>query len=285
MRRRGFAAAAIPVALLLMVGCAFRSRVRPPGDPDLGVTVRWWGHSCFSFQDSAGRVLLIDPFDTTVGFDLPRLKPDAVLITHDHFDHNALPKPVTPSTGAPQTEPGPDRRDAAPAGVVSGPSYPFAVVRSEGISTAAGVEVTGVLADHDNEGGRRHGVTRLYVWDMGGLRFAHLGDIGQAALRPDQIAALAWVDVLFIPVGGRTTVDGVAAAAMVDALRPRAVVPMHYGTPRTRFFEFDPLDQFLSGFDKVVLLPPGGFSVRQADLPAETTVYVPALPTEGGKTE
>ncbi|MBK8871988.1 MAG: MBL fold metallo-hydrolase [Elusimicrobia bacterium] len=285
MRRRAFAATAISVAVLILVGCAVRHRVRPPGDPDLGVTVRWWGHSCFSFQDSVGRVLLVDPFDTTVGFDTPRVKPDAVLITHDHFDHNALPKPVTPASGVPQTEPGADRRDASPSTASQGPSFPFAVVRSEGITTAAGVEVTGVSADHDSEGGRRHGLTRLYVWTMAGLRFAHLGDIGQGALRPDQVAALAGVDVLFVPVGGRTTVDGVAAAAMVRALQPRVVVPMHYGTPRTRFFEFDPLDKFLSGFDKVVLLPPGGFLVRQADWPEPTTVFVPALPTEGGKTD
>jgi L-ascorbate metabolism protein UlaG (beta-lactamase superfamily) len=285
MKRRAFAAAAISIVLSLSVGCAFRSRVRPPGDPDLGVTVRWWGHSCFSFTDSAGRVILVDPFDTTVGFDTPRLKPDAVLITHDHFDHNALPKPVAPSTAPPQTEPDSDRRDAAPAKAVSGPPFPFAVVRSEGISTAAGVEVTGVLADHDNEGGRRHGFTRLYVWDMGGLRFAHLGDIGQAALRPDQIAALAGVDVLFIPVGGRTTIDGIQAAAIARALAPRVVVPMHYGTPRTRFFEFETVDKFLSGFDKVVLLPPGGFLLRHAALLEETTVFVPALPSEGGRPE
>ncbi len=285
MKRRAFAAAAISIVLSVLVGCAFRSGVRPPGDPDLGVTVRWWGHSCFSFQDSAGRVLLIDPFDTTVGFDTPRLKPDAVLITHDHFDHNALPKPVAPSAGAARAEPGADRPGAAGAQAAHAPSYPFAVVRAAGITTAAGVEVTGVSADHDNEGGRRHGATLLFVWNMGGLRFAHLGDIGQAALRPDQIAALAGVDVLFIPVGGRTTIDSIQAAAIARALAPRVVVPMHYGTPRTRFFEFDPLDKFLSGFDKVVLLPPGGFLLRHAALPEETTVFVPALPSEGGRPE
>lgn len=284
-KRRAFSAAGICVAFLFLVGCAFRSRVRPPGDPDLGVTVRWWGHSCFSFQDSVGRVLLIDPFDTTVGFDTPRLKPDAVLITHDHFDHNALPKPVTNSSGVAPAEPSADRSPAAKPSTGQGPAFAFAVVRAQGITTAAGVEVTGISADHDNEGGRRHGFTNMYVWDMGGLRFAHLGDIGQAALRPEQVAALTGVDVLFVPVGGRTTVDGDQAAALTRVLQPRVVVPMHYGTPRTRFFEFDPPDKFLSGFDKVVLLPPGGFLVRQADLPAPTTVFVPALPSEGGKPE
>lgn len=270
-------------AVLLVVGCVPRPRMRPPGDPDLGVTVRWWGHSCFSFQDSAGRILLIDPFDTTVGFESPRLKPDGVLVTHEHFDHDALPRPPAPSNGSSMDGEENGRVGSVKPSAPKGLPLPFAVVRSDGITTAAGVEVTGVLADHDNDGGRRNGKTRVYVWDMGGLRFAHLGDIGQVELRPDQTTALKGVDVLFVPVGGRTTIDGPQAAAMVRQIRPRVVVPMHYGTPRTRFFEFDPLDKFLSCFDKVVLLPPGGFLVRHAALPVETVVFVPALPLEGGK--
>jgi L-ascorbate metabolism protein UlaG (beta-lactamase superfamily) len=173
------------------------------------VDVRWWGHSCFSIRDSAGRVFLLDPFDDTVGYPPARVKPDAVLITHDHFDHNAVPRvpvsvlapggtAVASNGGGTRAEPEPQPAPSRPSSVV-----PFPIVMSTGTATAAGIEVTGILADHDDQGGRRNGTTRIYIWEMGGLRWAHLGDIGQHSLRPDQREALAGVDVLFIPVGGR----------------------------------------------------------------------------------
>lgn len=275
---------------LSLTACFPRPLVRPPGDPDVGVNVRWWGHSCFSFRDSADRVLLIDPFDDTVGYPAPKVKPDAVLITHAHFDHDAVPRsPLPLSAGSGARSPSEneaqgndkkqntERTSVAPA--------PFPVVQSVGIQTAAGIEITGFLADHDNEGGRRNGTTRVYVWDMGGIRWAHLGDIGQHVLRPDQKAELVGVDVLFVPVGGRTTVNGAEAAELVKEIQPKIVIPMHYGTPRTRFFEFDPLGPFQALFERVKLLPLGGFQLRHADLPTETTLYVPAPPGDENSKE
>jgi L-ascorbate metabolism protein UlaG (beta-lactamase superfamily) len=51
------------------------------------------------------------------------------------------------------------------------------------------------------------------------------------------------VDVLLLPVGGRPTVGGEPAAAIVRALKPRLVVPMHYRTEAVNFL--DPPDAFL----------------------------------------
>ena len=268
---------------VMLTACLPRPLVRPMGDPEIGVNVRWWGHSCFSFRDSADRVLMIDPFDDTVGYPPPKIKPEAILVTHDHFDHDAVPRLWAPPLGAngeSRPEPGAEGRAGARArgGRTTDTPSPFAVVRSTGTSTAAGIEITGILANHDNEGGRRNGTTRMYMWEMGGLRWAHLGDIGQRTLTPDQKAALTGIDVLFVPVGGRTTVDAAGALALVNAIQPKIVIPMHFGTPRTRFFEFDRLDPFQALFAKVKLLPMGGFQLRRADLPTETTLYIPAPP-------
>ena len=49
--------------------------------------------------------------------------------------------------------------------------------------------------------------------------------------------------MLFLPVGGGPTVGGEDAAAIVRALRPRLVVPMHYRTEAVNFL--DPPDAFL----------------------------------------
>ncbi len=280
----------IGIVGLALTGCYSRPLVRPPGDPEVGVNVRWWGHSCFSFRDSADRVLLIDPFDDTVGYPAPKVKPDAVLITHDHFDHDAVPKIPLPyvantdvrSPSAKEGAGDDQKQQGRRAPVVPAP---FSIVRSTGIQTAAGIEFSGILADHDNEGGRRNGTTRMYVWEMAGLRWAHLGDIGQHAFRPDQKTELGAVDVLFVPVGGRTTVNAAEAAELVKEIQPKIVIPMHFGTPRTRFFEFDPLGPFQALFERVKLLPLGGFQLRHADLPAETTLYIPAPPGDDNTKE
>jgi L-ascorbate metabolism protein UlaG (beta-lactamase superfamily) len=213
------------------------------------VQITWRGHSCFTFEDSVSRQFLVDPFDDTIGYKMTWGSPDAVLITHEHFDHNHLDHTVS-----------------------------YELVRTTGVHTVAGVEVTSLLAFHDNEGGRRNGATRLFVWTMGGLRFAHLGDIGQESLSPEQSEALKNIDVLFIPVGGKTTVDGAQAAALVKKIQPRVAVPMHYGNKKVRFFEFDPVEPFLRYFDNALKLPDAGFQLRRATLPDSLTVYVPELP-------
>jgi L-ascorbate metabolism protein UlaG (beta-lactamase superfamily) len=232
----------------LVSGCFSRRNVKPPGDPEKGVTVQWHGHSCFRVEDSAARVFLLDPFDETVGYKPPDVKADAVLVTHDHFDHNRVP---------------PGR---------------FEVLTATGVHTVAGVEVTGISAFHDEVKGERHGPTRLYVWEMGGVRVAHLGDIGQDRLEPEQKELLGAVDVLFIPTGGKTTVDGGRAARMAKEIGARVVVPMHYGNEQVRMFPFDPVDPFLKEFGRVERLAWKTFSVSKGTLPDQPTVFVPALP-------
>lgn len=237
------------ISAFLFAGCMPRKVAKGPGDSEVGVRVGWLGHSCFSLEDSMGRKFLVDPYQDTVGYKMVWTHPDAVLVTHEHFDHNHLDRVQT-----------------------------YDLVNSTGVHTVAGVEVSGGLAFHDDEGGRKNGTTRFYVWEMGGLRFAHLGDIGQTELTPDQKGALKDADVLFVPVGGRTTLDGARAAALVKALAPRVAVPMHYGNEKVRFFEFDPVDGFLAAFQNVLELPDSEFQIRRGTLPDKTTVYVPALP-------
>ncbi len=145
------------------------------------------------------------------------LDADLVLVTHEHRDHNH----VAAAAGSPHL-----LRSLAG-------TFP---------DTPAG-EVAGVASEHDAEGGTRRGHNVMYRLTLDGLRVAHLGDLGQAEIRPEQIRAIGAVDVLFIPVGGGPTVGGEGAAAVARALRPRLVVPMHHRTPLVDFL--DPPDAFL----------------------------------------
>jgi len=114
--------------------------------------------------------------------------------------------------------------------------------------------------------------------ELDGMRVCHLGDLGQSALRDEQIAAIGKPDVLMVPVGGHFTIDAEAAAEVVRVLDPAIVVPMHYGSPAVGL-PLAPVDDFLALME--------GQELRREDAaefdlarPAEgtTTVVVPAAP-------
>ena len=65
-------------------------------------------------------------------------------------------------------------------------------------------------------------------------------------LKEKQAALLRGCDVLLIPVGGTYTIDAAGARAVVEALRPRIVVPMHYRRGELGFDNIAPLEEFLA---------------------------------------
>lgn len=237
-----------PAFLLLLAACAPVRRVMGPGDPRFGVELTWHGHSCFSLEDGEGRTVVIDPYDESVGYPRLKLFADALLITHSHFDHA--------------------ERQAVRARLRE-----LSIVESTGPATVAeGLTVVGIPAFHDDAGGAVHGAVRLFSFYMGGLRFAHLSDIGQAELTPLQLGMLGPVDVLFVPVGGVTTVGAEGAARLVRQIAPRIVIPMHYGD--LRFYRFSAVEPFLARFpaDTVRVVDAAEIRLRPSELPVRTTV-------------
>ena len=64
-----------------------------------------------------------------------------------------------------------------------------------------------------------------YVLTVDGVRYYAAGDTDQ---NPDNEHVAC--DVAFVPIGGPYTCDPHQAAAFVNALRPKTVVPIHYGS-------------------------------------------------------
>jgi L-ascorbate metabolism protein UlaG (beta-lactamase superfamily) len=175
---------------------------------------------------------------------------DLVLVTHEHLDHNGV-------------------------GAIDGDPP---VLRRAGTHESPVGTVVGIAAEHDDAAGTRLGPNTLFVFELGGLRIAHLGDLGQAALRDAQVVALGAVDLLMVPVGGDgATIAAAEAMAIVAAVGARLVVPMHYRTERIGFLE--PLDATLAGFERVhraeTPTVDAGALGASADGP---TLVVPAVP-------
>lgn len=237
------------VALLILSACVPLSLPLESGNPKWGVDVIWHGHSCFSLRDSIGRTIVIDPFDETVGYGRLNLRADVVLVTHHHFDHDHFR-------------------------AVRARGKTLDLVESTGtVSVAVGLNVLGIQSYHDNEKGTVHGMNTIYKFSLGGLNIVHLGDLGQDVLTSQQIGQIGAVDVLFVPVGGVTSLDAAQAKKVVELLKPAAVFPMHYGD--IRFYRLAPVAAFLSLFDEKDrrVLTESSVRLRQTDRQDKPVVY------------
>ena len=175
-------------------------------EEDLSVRVTYLSHSCFEVQD-VDHTLLLDPFFSKENPNAPSYagKPDVVLITHEHFDH-------TPAEGF-----------SAPVVVpptMAGRFRETVVMERGQTRLVEGVRVTMVGASH-----HQSKYPTGYVFELGGVRFAHLGDTYL-----DGVQRLENIDVLFIPIGGFFTMDVEEALEALDIIKPDAAIPMHFNT-------------------------------------------------------
>lgn len=216
--------------------------------------VTWLGHSCFLLQGEEGITILLDPFfEDSVGYPLPKLKADMVMISHDHTDHNNA------SAGGSNSQ------------VIFGP----------GEYSRLGLEIRGIRSFHDQKKGRLRGENTIFCFELEGIRICHLGDLGHI-LSPSQISEIGPVDLLFLPVGGRYTIDSKGADEVMRQIHPALVVPMHYRTGGLGF-ELDGVDEFLKGKKEVsrneVL------HLTKKDLAGEGRVAVLACPAAEGEAD
>lgn len=109
----------------------------------------------------------------------------------------------------------------------------------------------------------------IFVFEAAGLCIGHLGHLNSQPT-PEQFAALGRMDVVLVPVDGGLTMDLPTVLAVMDRLRARVVIPMHWRGRGT-------LDAFLAGmaaqFD-VLQTDENEIILSQNQLPARPTVIV-----------
>jgi L-ascorbate metabolism protein UlaG (beta-lactamase superfamily) len=220
--------------------------------------VEWYGQSAFRLEHD-GVTVFVDPFDGLeplvsrgMRWDYPAIagvEADLLLVTHEHFDHNGV-------------------------GAIDGD--PVVVRALSGRHESPVGDVVGIASEHDDAAGTERGHNVMLVFDLGGMRVAHLGDLGQRALRPEQLEALGEVDLLFVPVGGGPTMDAAQATEVVTQTGAPVVVPMHYRTERIDFLA--PVDEFAELAARVERLDSAAFDVGSLPDGDGALVVVPAAP-------
>lgn len=93
--------------------------------------------------------------------------------------------------------------------------------------------------------GRDPDANALYHFTLGGLRVLHMGDIGNA-VPPEHLDALeGQVDLLLALTGAHATIALDDLDDAIAKIRPRAVIPMHYWSPKG-VLAIEPVDAFLA---------------------------------------
>jgi L-ascorbate metabolism protein UlaG (beta-lactamase superfamily) len=100
-----------------------------------------------------------------------------------------------------------------------------------------------------------------------------LGDLGHV-LTSKEVEKLENIDVLFLPVGGQTTINATMAAEVVRQLTPKVVIPMHYRTPALKNVELDSIDNFLKEIGASNITSQPKLNVTKSSIPETMQVYL-----------
>ena len=217
MKRRGFLAWFVSMLLLpfrqvaeAICNPAFVRRLSPERDlvqargiaaSQLGdYTLQWFGHSSFLIQSGTGVRVVTDPnFNVT-----PGIEADAITVSNDHFTHNNVGavggSPVILRGITLEQTWNPIRTHVKDITIVNMPSQ-----RGWGVGS-------------DNA---------IFVYEMGSLCLAHLGNMGHL-LTSQQQRILQRVDVLMIPIDARFNLDFPDILKVIEEVDPPVVIPMHY---------------------------------------------------------
>jgi len=164
--------------------------------------IQYLGHAGFEFV-SRGKTILIDPFFKGTGIKYSG-RPDIILVTHEHFDHADDAKGFDCTVVAPATC-----------------KFKKQVVMKVGEKKVVdGIPVEMIGASH-----HQSKYPTGFIFELEGKRIAHLGDTYL-----DGVTPLPNIDLLLVPIGGFYTMNIDEALEATSRIRPRLVIPMHYGT-------------------------------------------------------
>jgi L-ascorbate metabolism protein UlaG (beta-lactamase superfamily) len=193
------------------------------------IKITWYGHATFLLESASGTRVVIDPYfkdnpsTPDAAKDLSLLKPDAIVVTHSHDDHSADLVPLAKASGAKvigvyDLVGSLDIPDAQKAGGNVGGEF-----------KVKELSIHLVPAMHSSEhGGRPIGVVVTFA---GGRSVYHTGDtwiFGDMSL----IEEIHHPEIVLLQAGGGPFNQNPAVAKMaIDKFfKPKAVVPMHFGT-------------------------------------------------------
>ncbi|AMV37065.1 MBL fold metallo-hydrolase [Planctomyces sp. SH-PL62] len=213
--------------------------------------IKWYGHAAFLIETEGVRVIL-DPYRSpdSGGYEPIAEPADVVVVSHENDRYHSHLGQIVPS---------------------------FHVFRAlelpEGGEDFRGIRIEAVRVFETPE--RKPGDEVAIVhFRAEGLHVAFLGDLGHR-LSAEELEPIRGADVVLAPAGGTPTIDLAEIPALLDAIGPRVVVPMHYKTPRINL-DIQPIERFLERLpdDPVERIAGAEFAIDRASLPTRRTIVL-----------
>jgi L-ascorbate metabolism protein UlaG (beta-lactamase superfamily) len=237
----------IAIAVLTLAACA----TPPPTYTPTGkIEVLWLGQAAFRLTTTTGKVIVIDPWLINNPKTPPQYKSlqalgkvDLILVTHGHGDHLADAPELAKLNNAPVYGPAGLNQTLTTLGVLPANLSPrFGKGGTITPFGPQGVKITATHAEHSSEMIWRNPATGKdeshpagepvgFIIELeNGFKIYHMGD---TAVFGD----MKWIgerykpDLILMPIG-RHFVMGPEDAALAtrEFLKPKFVIPMHYGT-------------------------------------------------------
>jgi len=203
------------------------------------VTLEFFGHNFFQITSSRGTRILTDP--VAPGFyPTPNVAPDAITVGREHPNHNyveiAKNKPI----------------------ILRGLAN-YGAEWNKVSTTVKDILVYTVPIFQQQWGNALKGAA--FVFDLGTICVAHLGDLSHK-LTEEQIKAFGKVDIAMLPIGGTFTMPPDTAREVLQQLKPKIAIPMHYRESThlldmfVKGYPHRYLNNYRSTFSKAALPPP-----------------------------
>jgi L-ascorbate metabolism protein UlaG (beta-lactamase superfamily) len=246
--------------------------------------IKWLGHASVLITSDSGTRIITDPY--TPGYHPPpggtlyygeiQESADIVVVTHEHPDHNNI------------------------AAIKGNPEIVRGIeLRKTGTATVKDITFRVIPCYHDSVSGSSLGDNNMICFNVDGLNICHTGDIGHE-LSDEQLTQSGRLDILLLSVGllvpvgdpevisGRHgpdnftfkdyIIDADVANRLYDQLKPKVVIPVHFGNSRCGF-KLVGVDEFLEGKKNVRHLGTSDVEINRESLPEGTGIIVlePAL--------
>jgi hypothetical protein len=208
-------------------------------------TIQYFGHNFFLITTSKGTRIVTDPLGPG-WYPNPNVVGDVVTVGKEQFNHNAVQ-------------------------IVLGNPVILRGLKNYGagwntISTSVKDAFIYNVPIHQNAEFIQGIHGSAFVFDLGNLCIAHLGDLSQK-LNDQQIKAFGKVDVALTPIGGRRTMDPELAREVLAQLKPKIAIPMHHRESRSL------VQQFGAGM-RMQIMPGDTLTVSKSALPQPTEIKV-----------